>query len=595
MLRPRSIALLRARPSAAALAPFAPLSLASAAAPRSAAHPRRAVACTSLSIPLLPSPSLRSFSSSRSRLSSTAITIPSIPILAHAARHAAAASPRPALVNSDGTEFSYTRLVRDAAELAKALKDGKADLHEARVSFLCPNAYDYAVCLYAIWSAGGVAVPMTSQHPPQDMLYTITNSQSSHVLVHPSLAAKIDPIRADLDATGAKVVEVPDYSSAKRDGAPVDVQMKEFDLERNALFIYTSGTTARPKGAVHTHKNISANVASLVEAWEWTDKDKILHVLPLHHVHGVINILLSALWSGATCEFLHPFNPDRVWDRWMRKERDLSLFMAVPTIYSRLAASFATYTPEKQSAARASCDQFRLMVSGSAPLPATQFQAWKDVSGHELLERYGSTEFGMGLGNPLHGPRVPGTVGLPFPGVTAKLVSVETGEDVTEQVDTPGEIYIRGGAVFKEYWNKPEATTEVLDKDGWYRTGDIAARTSDGLKYYKILGRASVDIIKAGGYKLSALEIERELLDHPGIADVAVFGIPDADLGERVTAVVVPRKGHTVTEDAVREFAKGKVAKYKVPGKVVVLEGEMPRNAMGKVNKKDLIKLYSPK
>ncbi|KAJ3326742.1 hypothetical protein HDU93_002311, partial [Gonapodya sp. JEL0774] len=255
-----------------------------------------------------------------------------IPILVNATKHAVSgeSSAKPAIVNGDGKGFTYAQLLKDADELATALKDGKNDLNEARICFLGPNSYDYVVCLYAIWLAGGVAVPMTSQHPPHELLYTITNSESSHVLVHPSLSSKFDAIRSDISAAGARVIEVPDFSRNAKgmDQVPLSSNVKSFDLERNALFIHTSGTTSRPKGAVHTHRNITANISSLVEAWEWTPADKILHVLPLHHVHGVANILLSALWSGATCEFLSPFNPERVWDRWLRPERDLTLFMA---------------------------------------------------------------------------------------------------------------------------------------------------------------------------------------------------------------------------------------------------------------------------
>ncbi|KAJ3091383.1 Acyl-CoA synthetase member 3, mitochondrial [Quaeritorhiza haematococci] len=363
----------------------------------------------------------------------------------------------------------------------------------------------------------------------------------------------------------------------------------------------------------------------MLDAWRWSPTDRILHVLPLHHVHGVVNVLTCALASGATCEFI-PQNrvkqdlAEAIWERWMNPSRDLTLFMAVPTIYAKLAQAYEKQS-EKRVAMQNACSQFRLMVSGSAALPESVFNKWEEISGHRLLERYGMTEIGMALGNPLDGPRVPGTVGLPFPGVHARIFvpdvkekeTVSTWKDITESVDAPGELFIRGPQVFKEYWGRPDATKETfydLTKDGslWFRTGDIAARTDTG--YFKILGRASVDIIKTGGYKISALEIERELLEHPSVLDVAVVGIPDGKAlkdtvqssstgteagntwGERVGAMVVFRKGApTPNLTDLRQFLRDRLAPHKIPSILLDVK-ELPRNAMGKVNKKDLLKYF---
>jgi malonyl-CoA/methylmalonyl-CoA synthetase len=235
------------------------------------------------------------------------------------------------------------------------------------------------------------------------------------------------------------------------------------------------------------------------------------------------------------------------------------------------------------------------------------FDEWERVSGGQrLLERYGMSEIGMALGNPLEGERRPGTVGVPFPGVEVKLASVEDGKDVTDVVDSPGEILIKGKNVFMEYWKRPEATAEVFDGEGWFKTGDIAVKEANG--YFRILGRASMDIIKvssvlfrhripnrsnqtqqSGGYKISALEIERELFDMPAIKDCAVCGIPDAEWGERVGAVVVPHDGAKLSLGDVKKFLKDRLATYKIPTRLLVIEGEMPRNPMGKVNKKQLV------
>lgn len=230
-------------------------------------------------------------------------------------------------------------------------------------------------------------------------------------------------------------------------------------------------------------------------AWSWTSNDAILHTLPLNHVHGIVNVLLTSLYSGATCEFVN-FEAGSVWERIRDREKKLTLFMAVPTIYSKLAGAWNKMPVELQTASTEACGRFRVMISGSAPLPTTMFDEWERISGHRLLERYGMSEIGMALGNPLDGERVPGTVGMPFPGVDVKLISTETGEEVTDKIgeDVSGEILVKGPQVFLEYWKRPEATTEVFTEDHWFKTGDIAVREPNG--YFRILGRASMDIIK---------------------------------------------------------------------------------------------------
>jgi malonyl-CoA/methylmalonyl-CoA synthetase len=326
---------------------------------------------------------------------------------------------------------------------------------------------------------------------------------------------------------------------------------------------------------VTTHANNRAQVTSLVEAWEWTREDRILNVLPLHHIHGVVNVLTCALWSGATCEMLPRFDAKAVWDRMACGGP--TLFMAVPTIYVKLIAAWEAATPDERRVMSAGAARMRLMVSGSAALPVSTLEKWREITGHILLERYGMTEIGMALSNPLRGERRPGCVGTPLPGVELRL----RGEDGRPPAPgESGEIQVRGPGVFLEYWRKPEATVAAFH-EGWFRTGDVAVVESGA---YRLLGRSSVDIIKTGGYKVSALETEEVLRAHPKIAECAVVGSPDPEWGEKVCAAVVLKGDSTLELDSLRAWCKERLAPYKVPTRMFVLN-ELPRNAMGKVLK----------
>ncbi|KAI9034564.1 AMP-dependent synthetase and ligase [Hyaloraphidium curvatum] len=552
--------------------------------PAIAAIPRhsRAVQWTLLRRAALPA--CRPAGAARRRLHAPA-ALPDLPLFSRAAGFAGSI-PHPAII-SHGKNYSYAQLLRDAAAFRDRLLEtaGTKDLAEQRVAFLCPNAYEYAVVQWGVWAAGGVAVPISTHQPAAEMEYTIENSESSLVVVHSSFEAKIAPVVAKEGPF--KVLHVDDHEPREVPAAEAQFSLSPFDINRRALFIYTSGTTGKPKGVVHSHKSVHSNIRSLVEAWKWSSNDAILHTLPLNHVHGIVNILLCALYSGATCEF-HPSDAPAIWKRFASPE-PLTLFMAVPTIYSRLAQAYRKMDLTEQRISTAVSSRFRVMVSGSAPLPTTMFEEWVEVSGGQrLLERYGMSEIGMALGNPLEGERVPGTVGVPFPGVRVKLASVEDGANVTDKVDTPGEILVKGDNVFVEYWKRPDATKEVFDEEGWFKTGDIAVRMPNG--YFRILGRASMDIIKSGGYKISALEIEREIFDHPAVKDCAVCGIPDEEWGERVAVVMVPKEGKSISLSKLRHFLKDRLATYKLPTRMLTIEGDMPRNPMGKVNKKLLVK-----
>jgi len=348
------------------------------------------------------------------------------------------------------------------------------------------------------------------------------------------------------------------------------------------MILYTSGTSSRPKGVVTTHANITAQITSLVKAWEWSADDRILLCLPLDHVHGIINVVSCALWAGATCHMLPRFDADAAWDCIARGS--LTLFMAVPTIYTKLIASWDAASPERRKVLSRGCAGMRLMVSGSAALPVSTLLRWKEISGHTLLERYGMTEIGMALSNPLRGERVPGSVGNPLHGVEVQLVG-EDGKSVP--TGTAGEIEVRGPGVFTEYWGKPEETRSAF-RAGWFRTGDTAV-VENGV--YRILGRTNSDILKTGGHKVSALEIEEVLRQHPAIAECAVVGVPDAEWGERVAAAVVLNQGQMLDLPSLRMWALKAMAVHKVPSRLLVFDA-LPRNAMGKVVKPSVVELF---
>jgi malonyl-CoA/methylmalonyl-CoA synthetase len=320
-----------------------------------------------------------------------------------------------------------------------------------------------------------------------------------------------------------------------------------------------------------------------VKSWQWSAKDHILCILPLHHVHGIINVISCALWSGATVEFLPSFSPESVFGVFQRGK--INVFMAVPTIYFKLISYWESLASDKQKQITDTLSKFRLMVSGSAALPVSVMEKWKTISGHTLLERYGMTEIGMGISNPYDSERKAGYIGKPLAGVKARLVDEN---NVGVKLGQAGEIQIKGKNVFLEYWNKPEATQKTFTEDGWFKTGDVAVVEKG---YYRILGRDSIDIIKSGGYKISALEIEEILRSHLAIEDCSVVGIPNEEWGELVAAAIIvndPNLDLKVLNSWIRE----KMPAYKTPRQYKIV-GELPRNAMGKVTKNDLKKLFN--
>jgi malonyl-CoA/methylmalonyl-CoA synthetase len=482
-------------------------------------------------------------------------------------------TPRRAIIAADGV-FTYDDLDDASKRVAGSLLADNDDLNQTRVAFLVHPSFAYAAVQRGIWRAGGVAVPLAVSHPPAELEYVIRDSGASVVVADEASAATLVPIAR---AVHARFVTVDDALRASpADGLP------HLGSNRRAMIIYTSGTTGRPKGAVSTHQIIGAQIASLVEAWRWTPADHLLLVLPLHHVHGIINGLGSALAVRATCEILPAFDAERVWER--LTSGDVTVFTAVPTIYNRLISSWEAASPEIRKQRSEAVRGLRLMMSGSAALPVKTLERWREISGHTLLERYGMTEIGMALSNPIAGERRPGCVGMPLPDVEVRLVD-EAGHEV--EIGTPGELEVRGPSVFLEYWKRPEETAAAF-RDGWFRTGDVAV-LEDGS--YRLLGRTSVDIIKTGGFKVSALEIEEVLRTHPAIAECAVVGISDEDWGECVSAAVELRQGATLSLDDLQKWAKPQLAPYKIP-RALQHVSTLPRNAMGKVVKPEVAGLF---
>ena len=495
-----------------------------------------------------------------------------VPLIAHAERH----NGRTALVDSQGA-FTYNDLLDASSRVATALLAGREDLQEERVAFLLTPGFRWVATQWGIWRAGGIAVPLPLNSPRPELEYFIGDTGASTLVFDTLAAPLVSPIATAGDIHALSYDQLSVRQPAELQGITPDITS-----QRRAMILYTSGTTSRPKGVVTTHANITAQVMSLVEAWEWSASDRIVLCLPLHHVHGIINVVCCALWLGATCQVLPRFDANDTWD--LIASGNLTLFMAVPTIYAKLISAWETGSPERRARLSQSCLKLRLMVSGSAALPVSTLQRWKEISGHTLLERYGMTEIGMALSNPLQGERVPGTVGTPLPSVVVQLVG-DNGKPVAP--GTPGEIEVRGPSVFAEYWGKPDATRDAF-RDGWFRTGDTAV-VENGV--YRILGRTNIDILKTGGHKVSALEIEEALRKHPAVAECAVVGVPDPEWGERVAAALVLNDGDALDLPSLRTWAKELLAAYKLPSRLLRLDA-LPRTAMGKVIKPAVVALF---
>nr|XP_045612901.1 malonate--CoA ligase ACSF3, mitochondrial-like isoform X1 [Procambarus clarkii]XP_045612903.1 malonate--CoA ligase ACSF3, mitochondrial-like isoform X1 [Procambarus clarkii] len=553
-------------------------------------------------------------------ISSSSSSSSLLPIFRKAAQYKDAVA-----VTDQHGEHTYGHIHKLSGHLAWRIQDvlGKGS-GQHRVAFLCPSDVSYVITQWATWMAGHVAVPLYPKHPPSELEYFVRDSEASIIVTTSELTNKIKPI-----LSGQQVIVLEEFffkPSTPEDNSKVQAMPKEENFQvdygrdndfysiNDALIIYTSGTTGRPKGVVLTHKNLLSQISCLHQAWGLSSGDAILHCLPLHHTHGIVNALLSPLYVGARVVMLPQFSAAAVWSKLLSLDTPVqsrvNLFMAVPTMYAKLIEEYdnkLVKNTRMQEYVKSVCIQnIRLMVSGSAALPEPVHERWQQITGHTLLERYGMTEIGMALSNSLKGTRKPGFVGNPLPGTEVCIAKFLPGTDKYEVLcygnshgtevmlkenTEPGELLVRGPNVFKEYWKNSEATLKEFTHDGWFRTGDTAQYV-DGA--YKILGRTSVDIIKSGGFKISALDVERHLLSHPNISDVAVVGIPDITWGQKVAAVVVWSGQETLDQLELKKWGLKLMPHYQIPSVVVTATNGLPRNNMGKVNKKQILKDFFP-
>jgi malonyl-CoA/methylmalonyl-CoA synthetase len=485
------------------------------------------------------------------------------------------ANQQTALRGANGS-LSYAALEDRILRLASGLLGREKDLREQRIAIFMEAGFDYVTSLLGIWRAGGIAVPLNVHAALPELEHALATADVKQLLVSGDRHHQVHGLAGLCLRLGIAMVTVESHLDSGLSPMPL------LDGDRRAMMLFTSGTTSKPKGVVTSHRNIRAQITTLVKAWHWRSSDRIPLFLPLHHIHGIINVLCCALWSGASVSLFPKFEAEYV--RRGVAARDWNVFMAVPTIYVKILQYVSALSEAERNSISAGFSAMRLMVSGSAACPVQLFEDWRAFTGQSLLERYGMTETGMTISNPYAGERRAGAVGQALPGVDVVLFDEDDSRILDDHV--PGEIRIRGDNVFKEYWRNPEATAAAF-RDGWFCTGDTAENDRG---YFRILGRSSIDIIKSGGYKLSALEIESVLLAHEAIAECAVIGIADETWGEAVCACVVLRDGASLDQDSLKNWCRDQMSPYKIPRRFFVLEA-LPRNAMGKVTKPALAEM----
>ncbi|KAL8465922.1 hypothetical protein ACS0TY_035143 [Phlomoides rotata] len=475
-------------------------------------------------------------------------------------------SPESIAIRSDKKSHTYHQLISSARKISSLLLNadpkkvnGISHLGGARVGIVAKPSPEFVAGVLGTWFGGGVAVPLALSYPEAELLHVMNDSDITMILSTEDHQELMKAVAEKTSAHLSLLPSVPDLTTTS--SGEFDEISHEINGDDPALIIYTSGTTGKPKGVVHTHKGVLSQV-----------------------------------------EFMPKFSVRGIWQRWResypkdqsKADDAISVFTGVPTMYTRLIQGYEAMDPELQAVSAASARQLRLMMCGSSALPLPVMQQWEAITGHLLLERYGMTEFVMGISNPLNGKRKGGTVGKPLPGVQAKILVEEGNGGAEAEV---GELCIKSPSLFKEYWKLPQMTKDSFIDGGFFKTGDAARVDEDG--YYVILGRTNADIMKVGGYKLSALEIEAVLLEHSTISECCVLGLPDKTYGEAVCAIVIPdsvikRKRDeelkpALTLEELTTWAKEKLAPYKIPTRLLLWES-LPRNAMGKVNKKELKK-----
>jgi len=489
------------------------------------------------------------------------------------------------------TYTELDRLVGRTASYLQSLGLQRGD----RVALQLSKCLEFILLHLATVRLGAISLPLNLAYPPDELKYFLEDSGAKLFFALESSKEKIESIFTDLPNLQECIFIDPskpngfqslitNYQKGGFPGpntragdTPLDDHSRLLNHRSNndtAVIIYTSGTTGRPKGAEITHGNLISNLQALHTAWGWQADDILLHVLPIFHVHGLFVALHGALNAGATTLLMREFDARKTLETLV--ERQCTVFMAVPTIHQRLLN-----VPDAKSF---NLSHLRLVTSGSDRLPDEVFTGFQRTFGHTLLERYGMTETGMNCSNPLHGDRRIGSIGLPLPYVEVRIVDAESRESLSD--GEIGELEIRGPNVFKGYWRQPEKTAEAFTADGWFCTGDLGLREPDG--YITLCGR-SKDLIISGGLNIYPPEVERVLVEHPAVNACAVIGCPDREWGERVTAVVVLTQREAVSGSDLIVFSRERLAAYKSP-KSVIFKDDLPRNAMGKVQKAELRK-----
>lgn len=475
-----------------------------------------------------------------------------------------------------GDHYSYATLEAETARLANALRGlglHKGDRVAVQVEKSPQAVFLYLACL----RAGYIYLPLNTAYTESELAYFIDNASPGLLVCRPQTEATLSQLARDHGVPHILTLDA-DGQGSLSELAEQDVrEFETVDCEQDdvAVILYTSGTTGRPKGAMITHANLAANGLALQQVWGWQRHDVLLHALPIFHIHGLFVACHSVLLGGSKMLFLPRFDAATV----IQLLPEASVLMGVPTFYTRLLDQ-----PELN---REACRTMRLFISGSAPLLEQTFTEFRQRTGHTILERYGMTETGMNTSNPLDGERIAGTVGLPLPGVEVRIV------DEHNQPVAPGDVgqlQVRGKNVFKGYWGMPDKTAEEFTEDGFFKTGDMARR--DSHNYIAIVGRGK-DMIITGGFNVYPKEVELLIDELPGIKESAVIGLPHADFGEAVTAVIVPDHSRPLPEETqLITTLKEKLASYKVPKRFVVVE-QLPRNTMGKVQKTRLRDEYA--
>ncbi|XP_026804413.1 acyl-CoA synthetase family member 3, mitochondrial isoform X2 [Rhopalosiphum maidis] len=523
-------------------------------------------------------------------------------------------------------EHTYSSIFNSSVTLSKIIEKSLHGEIQERVAILCPNDASYVVAQWASWMSGQIIVPLSPLHPAAMLEYFMNDSDAKVILTTAQFENIVRPLTEKFNQ---KYLLLEDHITL--DFKPLGktsfeennkVEMLTIDnnitdeqfFDSNAMIIYTSGSTGSPKGVLLTHNNLNAQINCLKTAWNWSNKDVILHALPLNHIHGIVNALMCPLHTGARCVMLPKFNAADVWTWLLAIEQyygyRVNMFMGVPTMYVKLIENYEKMFEKNDRMVeyvKAVCSQkIRLMVSGSAPLPSTLFNRWEQITGHKLLERYGMSEIGMALSNPLNGERKPGFVGQPLPDVNVRIVKdniillegnnknikiINSVKHDTNEEGYSGNLQIKGKNVFKEYWRKPESTKKEFTEDGWFKTGDSVRYVDDS---FQILGRTSIDIIKTGGYKVSALFVETIMLQNKMIKDIAVVGLPDSTWGQRIGALIAIDEHainveHKKLKKDLKSWAETVLPPYSIPTVINIVD-EVPRNALGKVDKKSLLK-----